>query len=336
MSLRDIPHSHRPMHRIFRPVLLGLGAFFFLFQAHPAQALSKREMRKRYKQISRQIQQGYKNAIKLRYREPCEAYNAIPNYILWLRHLNELVPSQPLQRYHKRRIQRTIRSKERQSKRWLRTVQRRCEAYWRSEFKRQPPGKLSKRCIQRFPEENKGQELWVGVRPWAYVYVDGVLCGNAPLKLKLPPGDYQVRLDFPPSRDSHEQAIRAKQPPAKRSRRRSRRNRPLPPLLIVRRMKASPAAPKKRPNILSSQQIRWVLKRHKADLKSCQLYQPDTQQITLSWRITPQGKTEDIRWVSPADAHKRFRRCVLRAAMRWRFPKARANANIESYPISLQ
>jgi hypothetical protein len=327
------PRSFRNFLRNFLRNLLSYTAFcmiaiglFFFASPSSANALSKREKAQRYRTITRQIQKGYNDAIKLRYREPCVAYNAIPSYIAWLQKLEAATAEQPLLRYQIRSIQRNIRNKRNASNRWTRSIRSRCQRYWNDEWKRQPPAPLSKACKKRFDQDAPGQEVWIGVRPWAYVYVDDLLCGTAPLRVKLPNGTYTIRLDFPPGRDSAQFPIQITQTEKL-------------PILLTRTMANNPTPPnnpKKQPDLLSAQQIKLVLQRHKADLKSCQLYQPDAQQITLSWRITPQGKTEDVQWVSPSDAPKRFQDCVMRAATRWRFPKARANADIKDYPIPLQ
>ena len=306
-----------------------LAAFFNA--PKPTTALTPKEARALFKKHQAQLRTGYREAIKLRYKEPCRTFNEIPTFLEQLEALQGQIPEKPLLAWQKKSLLRSVKSYQRSALRERTRAEGRCRSEWNAEWKRRPPKALSKACLQRFPNDPKQPALWIGVRPWAHVYLNELRCGIAPLKLTLPPGRYNIRLDFPPGRDSFQQTVVLREPTTYR-----RRTKLPPPVLVVRQMNTAPAPAKKQPNALSADQIRWVLQSHQSSLKACQIYQPQIQQVSLSWRITPKGKPEDIQWVAPSDAKERFQQCILRAATRWRFPQHRASANIQSYPISIQ
>lgn len=282
--------------------------------------LSRKERRKRYRRYRKLRSVAYKSYRKAKrrwWRQPCEAHRRLGAYLGWLVQAEKGVDGHALAKYQRKGLLRRYKRYARWSKRLQRKIFRYCRRYWRKEFKRNPH-KLRKAC-QSFVGD-KGVTFGVGVRPWAYLYLNGKLCGTAPIQMKLVPGTYRVRLAYPPGRDQYRTTVQLE----KKSH------------LLVHEMKNAPKAKKDYEGLLAPKQLRFVLKQHRSSLQSCQIYAPKVAKVVLSWKISTKGKPEAVRWVEPVESNKRFQRCILRAVGRWRFPPLKGTAQIHAYPIVLQ
>lgn len=271
---------------------------------------------KTYRAIRKSISKRYYKAKKRWYREPCVSFFRMKAYERWLDKREARIPQEDISKRYKRILSRRIRSYRRYAKRRKKRIFRSCRKYWKKVLKRRA-GTLKPAC--RGLEDANGVELWIGVRPWAHVYLNGKLCGTAPLKAKLRAGSYTVRLVYSPSNDNYEETVELSKKP----------------VLITRWMNKAPKSAKGFENLLSPKQLRWVIRQNHKSLRSCGVYQSDIHKIKLSWQINVKGETQAVRWVSPIHAKSRFRRCILRAVGRWRFPKLKGTASFHDYPISL-
>ena len=317
----------KPMKRLFLlSVILSFGALLPSWGGglySTAQAARSSWSHRHYRRITKTIYKRYRVAVKNKWRKPCRSRNRIARYKQWLARLKEQLPSLALRRKHRYYLKYRIRRYRRYARRQHKRTRRWCRRFWKRELKRLK-NRLNKRCrrLYRPPLREEGSGLWVGVTPWSYVYLNGVLCGTSPMYASLRPGTYKIRLVYPPGQDEYKTTARL-----------SGGGRAV---LIARHMKTPPPAPRRFKNLLAPQQLKWVLKRYSQSLRSCNIYSPRTTQVAMSWQITPQGRVRAVSWVRPTGASSRFRRCLIRALKRIRFPIRKGVARIHSYNISLR
>jgi len=273
---------------------------------------------KAYRTLYRALRKNYWKANKKWYRTPCHAFFRAQNYLKWLKRKTSSLDNQHFSRYQKRRINRRARYYKKYAKKRLKKYTRYCKRYWKKELKRRPSS-LRKSC--RYLEQKKGKHHYLrfGVRPWAYVYINKKLCGTAPLTAHLPEGVYEIRLVYPPSKDSYKTTVELYRQDA----------------LVFRFMEKTPNPSKKLGGLLSSEQLQWVIKRNLNSMRSCSIYEMKVKRILFSWDVNQKGVPQNIHYIQPMKTSKRFRDCVTRALSRWRFPKLTGIAKIKSYPIHL-
>lgn len=277
-----------------------------------------------YRRISRSIYKRYQSARRQRYRRPCHAHTALKKYQDWLKALHTQIPSLALRRHHQRYLKGRIRRFQRYARHWIRRTRRRCRRHWKRELKRQN-NRLNAKCRALYAPGLKedAAALWIGVTPWAHVYLNGKLCGTAPMFARLRPGRYTVRLLYPTSQDEHNTTVQLK---AKAKN----------PTLIARQMKTPPPAPRRLKNLLAPSQLKWVLQRYQRSLRSCSIYAPQIGKVALSWQVSSKGRARQVKWERPAQAPQRFQRCIIRALKRIPFPANKGIARIHSYDITLR
>lgn len=289
---------------------------------HTASARSSWSLR-HYRKLRRNIFRRYRAARRNRYREPCRAWQKLGSFKAWLKKLQRQSPNLALRRSHRRYLQARIKRYLRYTRYQRRYTWRRCRRFWKGEFKR-----LKQRWNQRCKKamgpslQEDGAGLWVGVTPWAFVYINGKLCGTSPFYARIRPGTYKLRLVYPPGKDSFTQTVTLRGAGK--------------PTLVVRQMRSLPPAPKKFKNLLAPKQLRWVLRRHRSSMKSCGIYAPAVKSVALSWEINAAGRVRQVRWERPSQAPPRFKKCIMRALGRIRFPSGNGVARIRSYEIKLR
>jgi hypothetical protein len=283
---------------------------------------SQRESYALYRSIYVDIQKRYTEARKQRYSEPCIAKQQLDRYLDWLRELESQVENKPLRTHHRRQLLRNIRNYRVMTVRQQRWIYKNCFNYWKHELQRLN-NRPNKRCQDKFAPSlhEKSAALWVGVSPWAYVYINDQLCGTAPLYANMRVGSYRIRLVYPPGQDEFSTTVQLSAGKT--------------PSLVAHQMKTAPPTPRGFSDLLAPTQLRWVLERHTEAFRSCQIYQPEVSSVTLSWQIDPEGKSHDIQWVRPIDAVQRLRECVTRTLMRIRFPARKGTARIHEYTIDI-
>jgi hypothetical protein len=300
---------------------LLLASLFLLESQLPTASASRRSEYRAYRTLRRNIAKRYYKARKPRYKAPCRAKDQLLTYQSWLTQLVSALPSKVANRRYRRFLRSRALTFQRYTRSQLRYTKKRCRRYWKKELAR-IGSKLNKQCqAYRSMHPSEGAWLWVGARPWANVYINGQLCGIAPMRASLRPGSYKIRLSFPPGQDEYKTNIEVMAGQT--------------PILIARFMNRAPKASRRYKTMLSPKQLAWTIKQHKSQFSSCRIFQAATKQVTLSWKIQSNGTPHSFQWVSPVGPSKRFRRCILRAAKRMRFPKSKSIASIQSYNISL-
>ncbi|MEM1010286.1 MAG: AgmX/PglI C-terminal domain-containing protein, partial [Myxococcota bacterium] len=166
------------------------------------------------------------------------------------------------------------------------------------------------------------QEVWLAVRPWAYVYLNDKLCGSAPLRIHLPKGQHTLRLESPNAQRKLQRVLNIEKPQKR-------------PKMVVYYPPQRDSNPKKPPKLLPPSSIQQTVMRYQKGLSSCKIYAPDTRTLRVSWKIHPDGRVYQVTWQSPQDAPKRFKTCIQRSIERWQFPKAKAEAEVQNYELSL-
>ena len=294
---------------------------FFFFPSFVG-AVSSRESYRNYKKLQKNIQRRYHRARRKRYSKPCQSYAQFKRYLIWLDRKKRKLFSLSLRSYHRRYTKRRLRQYRRYTRNQLRYTNRRCRRNWKKELIR-IKARMNQKCRTLFGPslQERSSALWLGISPWAHVYLNGHLCGTAPLFARLRPGTYRLRLFYPPGQDEYRKTVTLL-PDSK-------------PKLVVRAMKTPPPAPRKFTQLLAPKQLKWVLQRHKHLFKSCSIYAPTIKNMILSWIINPEGKSSDIRWENPSSVSSRFKRCIIRALSRITFPSRKGSARINAYSISL-
>lgn len=288
----------------------------------PQASANRRTQYREYRKLRKLIYKKYLFAVKKRYAKPCRAKARLEVYESWTKQFLSGLPDRKLSRRYQRYLRSRTRYFARLGRRRHRWCQKRCRRYWKAELKRVGSGLRPKCKTLEALQPSDGAWFWVGARPWAHVYLNGTLCGTAPFRALLRPGAYKVRLSFPPGRDEYKTTLDlvagAK------------------PTLIVRKMQSTPPPSRRFVNLLSPKQLKFSVEKQRSDFASCRIYQSSTNKVVLSWEVRPDGKPQSIEWVSPDNPSKRFKRCIIRAASRMRFPKIKGAARIRSYAISLQ
>ncbi len=279
---------------------------------------AQRSEYKRYRALLREIPKRYRQAKKRGYSEPCRAFFRIQAFLRWNKRRASQLETLFSSRYKKRRLRRRFRAYRRYASRRLKRYRRRCERYWKKELKRRPSF-LRKNCRHLEQGSAPHHYLRIGVRPWAYVYINGKLCGTAPLIAYLPEKTYQIRLSYPPGHDSFTTQIQLFDKDH----------------YLFRFMQKRPSGNKKWKGLLTRQQLRWVISKNLSTLRSCSIYEMAVKRVIFSWDIDRNGIPKNVQLIQPIGASKRFRQCVTRAITRWRFPKLKGGAKIRSYPIQL-
>ncbi len=276
-----------------------------------------------YRRLRRTIFRRYQTARKNRYREPCAAWQRLGTLKNWLEKLKKQTPNLALRKHHRRYLLARISRYQRYTRYQRRYTWRRCRRFWKGELKRLNQrwnSKCKKTMGTSLRDEAAG--LWVGVTPWAYVYINGTLCGTSPFYARVRPGTYKLRLVYPPGKDTVTRTVTLRATGK--------------PTLIAHQMRALPPGPKKFKNLLAPKQLKWILKRHRSSMASCGIYAPAVKSVALSWEINTQGRAQQIKWERPSQAPSRFQKCVMRALRRIRFPSGNGIARIHSYEIKLR
>jgi len=314
--------------KIIRSVFLILALSLVIPQASQAETMSfkmgksndktmtKKQSRKHY----RQVRKRYLKAIRKRWRTPCKTYDKIELYRSWQSQLLLSLPEGKLPR-HIRRLRKRIYAYRKYAKRKQRFCLKRCKKQWRKELQRSK-SKLKPKCMEKFGKAtSKKTWLYIGVRPWAYVYIDGMLCGMAPLKTQIKSGKYKIRLTYPPGQDSFQTEFEVKKRQGN---------------LLFRTMLHLPKHKRrKHKGTLSKKQLVWTLQKYRPGLLTCKIFQMKATAVTLSWKIALDGKTHAVKMDAPTPSTKRFRSCILRAVKRWRFPKIKNPVSIQQHTIKL-
>lgn len=302
---------------------LGWGIFpgstSFCSSAHAARDSWSQQ---HYRRMTRSIFQRYQSALRERYQQPCVSHTALQHYHTWLKQLQDKLPNLALRTYHRKYLRARIRRYLRYATHQSRYTQRRCQKYWDYELKRRNI-RINQRCQGMYGTtlQEEAAVLWLGVTPWAYVYLNNQLCGIAPLYARLKPGSYALRLTYPPGHDVYETTL---QLTANKQ-----------PTLITKQMQSLPSASKTFQNLLAPEQLKWILQKHQSSLHSCAIYAPNISSIFLSWQIDGHGKSSDIRWERPTSAPERFQQCIVRTLQRIPFPTGKGIARIHSYEIKI-
>lgn len=276
---------------------------------------------KHYKNLRKQLQKDYSNAYILRFSDPCRSHKRLQLFQQSLASQAKNNYEYVLKRYQIKKLHRMLKWYGSKTRKMLSQTQRRCRRFWKSEIKRIGTP-FNKSCRNKFGTKGRNKaKLWIGARPWAYVYLNGELCGTAPLKANVQPGIYKLKLVYPPTHDSMEQEITLRSYQVK---------------LLTKEMDQAPKPKsKRRSRALSHKQLQWVIQKQLSSLRSCRIYQPKTKAIILSWQITTKGKVEDAKWEHPTPSTKRFQSCIIRAVKRWQFPKLKTQARLNSYTLVL-
>lgn len=276
-----------------------------------------------YRNLRRSIYKRYRHAVQKRSSLPCRARNRLKQYRSWLTQFRNSLKSSTLKRRYRRDLLSRSRQYLRISRYRIRWCRRRCRRFWKAELKRAGSKGLRASCASlQAKSPSDGVQIWIGVRPWGHVYINGKLCGMAPLKAHLKPREYTIRVSFPPGQDEYTRRLQLVQGQQ--------------PVLIARHMRQAPKASRSFPNMLSPKQLAWTVRKYKGQFQSCRLFQMSVHVVKLAWNVQRDGKTKDVRWLDPAGASTRFQSCILRAAQRMHFPKLKNVARIQSYSISLK
>lgn len=308
----------------FSTIVIFSGGFAFHSHLGPTVAWAKSNSwsQQHYRRMTRSIFQRYQAALRDRFRQPCRSRKAWEEYQTWLQQLRSNLPTLALRSHHRRYLHARVRRYLGYAKAQHRYTDRRCRKEWEQELKRRNQ-RLNQRCQSIYSPtlQEEAAVLWVGVTPWAYVYLNNQLCGIAPLYARLKPGPYTLRLDYPPGQDTHQaqlQLVASKHP-----------------FLVVREMDSLPSASRQFHKLLAPQQLKWVLQKHQTSFTSCRLYAPSISRVFLSWQIDSRGKSSEIQWERPTDTPPRFQQCIIRALQRISFPLGKGIARIHSYEIKL-
>lgn len=150
------------------------------------------------------------------------------------------------------------------------------------------------------------------------LYLNGMLCGTSPLRVQLKPGTYRYKMLTITTKQQREGEIVLR---ARRSH-------------VLIGEEALDVKGKKQAH-LSLAQINQIVEHRKSAFQSCAIFQPNTNQVVLSLQINPEGRPQNVKWRQPTPAQPRFRKCILRAAQRLRFPPKPMPTSLEEYTISL-
>ncbi len=263
------------------------------------------------------IRKNYYTIVRNYLKKPCASWKALEKFRRRLK--TEMTRSKS------RRMKRYIRYYLKRARYRIPRYRRRCRNLWKKIYFQHNPRELNPKCRELFSEGSSSplRTVWIVTEPSSYIYIEEKLCGIAPLRASLPPGEYQLTAKALSSPRAKTAVLSVPAGPKKT---------PLFKYIDLREHREF-SAKKSRKNAIDP--IEKTIAKHRKLLCSCKIYSPDTQIVSINFVIDTEGKLAEMTVNEREKFHRRFAECIERNFRKLSFPKPEFEIRLLQYKLQI-